>query len=58
MCLFIAVFSIVFGIKLLIEGLVLYAILSFAIGVFFIYLMINNIITTKKRKEKEKQNDN
>ena len=58
MCLFIAVFSIVFGIKLFMDNLLLYALLSFVTGIFFIYLMINNIITTKKRKEKEKQNDN
>jgi len=58
MCLFIAIFSIVFGIKLFIDNQILYALFSFITGIFFIYLMINNIISVKKRKEKEKQNDN
>jgi len=54
MCLIIAVISFVFAFNLYISKFYMYSFFSVSVGVFFVYLMIKNIISVKKRKELEK----
>ncbi len=55
MCFVVAVFTLIFAIDLFTKEMYVYASVSVAVSMFFVYLMIRNIIFVKKMKEKTKE---
>lgn len=54
MCFIISIVSFILGYNFFVSGNMLLAIGSWYVSMFFIYLMIKNILYVKKLKEKEK----
>jgi len=54
MCFIISIVSLILGYNFFVSGNMLLAVGSWLVSIFFIYLMIKNILYVKKLKEKEK----
>ena len=54
MCLIISVIGVMFAFNFFMANKLLLAFISLAVSIFFIYLMINNILYVKKLKKEKK----
>lgn len=58
MCFIISIVGLVLAFNFFNAGNILLTVVSLLVSVFFIYLMVKNIMNVKKMKEEKRKNDN